>query len=101
MPVITRDRSPYSETRETSTIDSRDLSGAREWHVPVSAAIGGAAGGFVCYGCENLKKKLQSGQPVTRSSFHPRELYRGSSSFTASVTVATLASMTIRNILQH
>lgn len=70
------------------------------WHVPVSAAIGGALGGFVCFPFEGLKKKFQSGQHVSLQSLHPRELFRGACSFSCSVTIATIASMTFRHLLQ-
>lgn len=70
---------------------------AKNWHIPFSAAIGGGTGGYLCYPFEGLKKKYQSGQKI---SFHPLELYRGSSAFSMSVTTATVASMTFQHLLK-
>ena len=67
---------------------------------PVSAVFGGAAGGYLCFPFEGLKKRLQSGQPITASSFHPTELFRGSIPFATSVMAATVASMTLHKALQ-
>lgn len=70
----------------------------KAWHVPFSAAIGGASGSAICYPGESLKKMIQSGQQVL---FHPRNIYRGVSSFSASVTLATMTSMTFHHLLQQ
>jgi hypothetical protein len=75
-------------------------SNGRLWHVPVSAAIGGAIGGYVCFPFEGLKKRLQSSQPITMRTFHPKELMRGSTSFSGAVTAATVGSMIARRVIQ-
>ena len=79
-----------------NAVDTRN----KNWHVPISAAVGGGVGAFFCFPFEALKKKLQSDQSITRHSFHLPELYRGSSPFAISVTAATVASMTFRHVLQ-
>lgn len=60
------------------------------WHNYVSSAAGGATGGYVCFPFEGLKKRMQTKQPI---SFHPKELYRGSSAFAVSVMLASFSQM--------
>lgn len=75
----------------------------------ISASTGGAIGAGICYPWEGLKKRVQSGQTVIlkpaeffkrSSALHPLELYRGSSSFMASVTIATTTSMLFNRALK-
>jgi len=75
------------------------------WNVPLSAGIGGCIGGYICYPAEAIKKKLQTkqviwltSQPVQKNLY---ELSRGSTSFAASVTSATVFSMTARHLIQQ
>lgn len=76
----------------------------------ISSLLGGAIGALVCYPFEGLKKRLQSGQTLTvrkdslfakGSPFHPKELFRGSTPFAASVTLATVTSMTFNRVLKN
>ena len=60
------------------------------WHTPVSASMGGSAGAYICFPFEGMKKRWQTNQSI---SFHPRELYRGSTPFAVSVTLATITQM--------
>lgn len=66
-------------------------------HTLVCAAAAGSAAGFICFPFEGLKKKYQSGQPI---SFHPRELYRGSCAFSVSVMTATVGAMSAAHLLK-
>ncbi len=74
-------------------------SGKKDWSVLLSAASGGATGAYVCFPFEAAKKMLQRGVPLPFN--RPLEFYRGSTSFSVSVTAATVAAMTFRHGLQQ
>lgn len=101
---------PSSQQKQTSASSGRptDTSSADKDDVLgfvkkiISASFGGAIGAGICYPWEGLKKRVQSGQIVIlkpaeffkrSSALHPLELYRGSTSFMASVTIATTTAM--------
>lgn len=71
------------------------------WQTPISAAIGGAIGGYLCFAFEGLKKRAQSNQLISKASFHPKELLRGSTSFAMSVGSTSVAQFTIQRLLRN
>jgi hypothetical protein len=68
------------------------------WHNLLSSAAGGSGGAYICFPFEGLKKRIQSGQPL---SFYPQELFRGSVAFSISVTLATVTAMSFDRALKN
>lgn len=82
------------------------------WQTVTSSIVGGAAGGFLFFPAEGLKKRLQSDKLHAadfrnlstgnlRQALHPRELFRGSSAFATSVMVATVTSMAFNRAIKE
>ncbi len=80
-------------------------------HTLISSAFGGAGGAFAAFPAENLKKNFQRGALRTSdiinlangkffNALKPTQLYRGASSFSASVMMASTTSISLNKLIQ-